>query len=234
MARKKSKANYFTKETEEYIVKYNISTDSEYRAKIFTDHIYLPFYKLAENIIHTFKFYYTDVEQIEDLKHEIVTVLLEEKIMKFDPTNGAKAYSYFGTIVKRWLINYNNKNYKRLKQVGSFSDYEDSYDPSDPNETISKKTLGKFIDDWVEEMYEKIDTLFVKEQELRIADAVLTIFKTRSDLQMFKKKALYIYIREMTDCETPHLTRVISKLKEEFYKKYQKYYDIGLLDINAV
>lgn len=234
MARKKSKANYFTKETEEYIVKYNTSVDHEYRAKIFTDHIYFPFYKLAENIIHTFKFYYTDVEQIEDLKHEIVTVLLEEKIMKFDPTNGAKAYSYFGTIVKRWLINYNNKNYKRLKQVGSFSDYEDSYDPSDPNETINKTTLGKFIDDWVEEMYEKIDTLFVKEQELRIADAVLTIFKTRSDLQMFKKKALYIYIREMTDCETPHLTRVISKLKEEFYKKYQKYYDIGLLDINAV
>ena len=90
------------------------------------------------------------------------------------------------------------------------------------------------MDDWVDEMYEKIDTIFVKEQELKIADAVLTIFKTRSDLQMFKKKALYIYIREMTDCETPHLTRVISKLKEEFYNKYQKYYDIGLLDINAV
>ena len=84
MARAKSKANYFTKETEEYIKKYNVSTDTVYRAKIFTDHIYLPFYKLAENIIHTFKFYYTDVEQIEDLKHEIVSVLLEEKIMKLD------------------------------------------------------------------------------------------------------------------------------------------------------
>ena len=92
MPRKKSKANYFTKETEDYIVKYNTSTDDEYRAKIFTDHIYLPFYKLSENIIHTFKFYYTDVEQIEDLKHEVVTVLLEEKIMKFDPTNGAKTF----------------------------------------------------------------------------------------------------------------------------------------------
>jgi len=234
MARKKSKANYFTKETEEYIVKYNTSTDSVYRAKIFTDHIYLPFYKLAENIIHTFKFYYTDVEQIEDLKHEIVTVLLEEKIMKFDPTNGAKAYSYFGTIVKRWLINYNNKNYKRLKQIGSFSDYEQSYDPSEPNEQVSKKSLSKFIDDWVEEMYEDIDLNFTKDQERKIADAVLTIFKTRSDLQMFKKKALYIYIREMTDCETPHLTRVISTLKELFYDKYQKYYDLGLLDIKAV
>ena len=42
MARKRAKANYFTKETEDYIVKYNESTDQEYRNKIFTDHIYLP------------------------------------------------------------------------------------------------------------------------------------------------------------------------------------------------
>ena len=142
MPRKKSKANYFTSETEEYIKLYNTSTDDEYRAKIFTDHIYLPFYKLAENIIHTFKFYYTDVEKIEDLKHEIVSVLLEEKIMKFDPTNGAKAYSYFGTIVKRWLINYNNKNYKRLKQIGSFSDIEESYDNTINYESSKGITLA--------------------------------------------------------------------------------------------
>ena len=76
MARKRAKANYFTKETEDYINKYNNSTDVTYRNKIFTDHIYLPFYKLAENIIHTFKFYYTDVDKIEDLKHELVSVLL--------------------------------------------------------------------------------------------------------------------------------------------------------------
>lgn len=230
MARKRAKANYFTKETEEYIVKYNNSTDSDYRAKIFTDHIYLPFYKLAENIIHTFKFYYTDVEQIEDLKHEIVTVLLEEKIMKFDPTNGAKAYSYFGTIVKRWLINYNNKNYKRLKQMQSFSGIESSYEhDTDDVDTTGKITLSTFIDTWVDIMYEQIDLLFEKESELRIADAVLTIFKTRNDIDIFKKKALYIYIREMTDCETPHLTKVISKLKEEFYDRYQNLYDQGML-----
>ena len=230
MARKKSKANYFTSETEEYIKKYNTSLDQEYRNKIFTDHIYLPFYKLAENIIHTFKFYYTDVDQIEDLKHEIVSVLLEEKIMKFDPDNGAKAYSYFGTIVKRWLINYNNKNYKKLKQIGSFSDIEDSYeDDSADIQSPSAITLSKFIDLWIEEVYEDIDTFFVKEQEIKIADAVLTIFKTRHDLEIFKKKALYIYIREMTECDTPQLTKVITVLKNLFREKYQIYYDNGLL-----
>lgn len=231
MARKKSKNNYFTKETEEYIVKYNISTDSDYRAKIFTEHIYFPFYKLAENIIHTFKFYYTDVEQIEDLKHEVVSMLLEEKIMKFDPTNGAKAYSYFGTIVKRWLINYNNKNYKKLKQIGSFDDMEESYEGGMNIKLPGGITLSQFLDMWVEKTYDNLDELFLKESEKQIADAVLTIFKTRNDLEIFKKKALYIYIREMTDCETPHLTKVISVLKDDFYNIYLKYYEKGSIVI---
>ena len=209
MARKRAKANYFTRETEEYIVRFNESEDQDYRSKIFTDHIYYPFYKLAENIIHTFKFYYTDVDKIEDLKHEIVSVLYEEKIMKFDPTNGAKAYSYFGTIVKRWLINYNNKNYKKLKQIGQFADMEDSYKQAYAVDHAYGKTLSDFIDIWVDETYLIIDDLFIKEQDKKIADAVLTIFKTRHDLDIFKKKALYIYIREMTDCDTPNLTKVI-------------------------
>jgi len=230
MPRKKSKANYFTSETEDYIVKYNESTDDTYRNKIFTDHIYYPFYKLAENIIHTFKFYYTDVDQIENLKHEIVSILLEQKIMKFDPTNGAKAYSYFGTIVKRWLINYNNKNYKKLKKIGQFSDIEDSYDDDSfllEETTRYTITLGAFIDKWVAEMYEELDEMFVKEIEKKIADAVLTIFKTRNDLEVFRKKALYIYIREITNCETPLLTRVVTILKEDFYSKYLKLYENG-------
>jgi hypothetical protein len=232
MARKRSQANYFTKETEEYIVKYNTSEDNEYRNRIFTEHIYLPFYKLAENIIHTFKFYYTDVDQIEDLKHEIVAVLLEEKIMKFDPTNGAKAYSYFGTIVKRWLINYNNKNYKRLKQVGSFSDFEESY--YDEEDTISAKsiTLSTFMNHWVDDMYSNLDELFSKDSEKQIADAVLTIFKNRNDIEIFKKKALYIYIREITDSDTPQLTKVINTLKQDFREKYMILYDQGLVTNN--
>lgn len=232
MARKRAKANYFTKETEEYIVKYNNSTDQDYRNKIFTEHIYLPFYKLSENIIHTFKFYYTDVDKIEDLKHELVSVLLEEKIMKFDPTNGAKAYSYFGTIVKRWLINYNNKNYKKLKKIGNFQDIEESYEEDLNLDKPSSKTLSNFIDEWVEHMYDNLDDMFLKPEDKKIADAVLTIFKKRHDLDMFKKKALYIYIREMTDCDTPKLTKVVTVLKEDFKKNYQKLYDLGYLTNN--
>lgn len=231
MARKKSSNNYFTKETEDYIVKYNLSENQDYRNDIFTKHIYYPFYKLAENIIHTFKFYYTDVDQIEDLKHEVVSMLLEEKIMKFDSTHGAKAYSYFGTIVKRWLINYNNKNYKKLKRIGSFEDMEESYENSVGKVDSTGLTLQQFLDIWVDKADNELEGMFTKESERRIADAILTIFRKRYDIDMFKKKALYIYVREMTDCETPHLTKVVSILKEDFYKLYGEYSENDRLQI---
>ena len=107
--RKKSK-NYFTQETEDAIVLYNNTSDPEIRSKIYERDIHYAFFKLTENIIHTFKFYHTEVEKLEHLQHEIITFLLS-KIHLFDPLKGAKAYSYFGTIVKRWLILYNTKNY---------------------------------------------------------------------------------------------------------------------------
>jgi hypothetical protein len=161
-------------------------------------------------------------------------MLYEEKIMKFDPTNGAKAYSYFGTIVKRWLINYNNKNYKKLKQIGSFDDIEESYDQVIDLDSPSGKTLSNFMNAWIDSIYMKIDDMFIKDTDIQIADAVLTLFRTRHDLDIFKKKALYIYIREMTDCETPQLTKVITVLKEDFKENYQKLYDQGLLSQNNI
>ena len=233
--RKKSK-NYFTQETEDYIVLYNsldAVEDEEQRSKIYERYIHYAFFKLTQNIIHTFKFYHTEVENLEHLQHEIITFLLS-KIHLFDPSRGAKAYSYFGTIVKRWLINYNNKNYKKLKQIGSFDDMEESYEGSMNVTLPGGITLSQFLDMWVEKTYDSLDDLFVKDSEKRIADAVLTIFKTRNDLDIFKKKALYIYIREMTDCETPHLTKVISILKDDFYDIYLKYHEKGKIIIKEL
>ena len=231
MGRKKSKANYFTQETEDAIVAYNNSNDHVFRDRIFSDKIYFPLYKLAENIIHTFKFYYTDVDDLEDLKLEIVSLLVEEKLHMFDPTRGAKAFSYFGTIVKRHLINYNNKNYKRLKQLTTMDSWEGSYDLNTPEIHPNAITLKQVFDEYIEDMYEKLDELFTKEEDKQIADAVLTLFRKRNDLDIFKKKALYIYIREITGTETPYLTKVINILKGEFYTTYNELNEKGLIDL---
>ena len=227
MVKAQNSNNYFTQETEDAIVRYNATSDPVLRNRIFTQEIYYPLYKLTENIIHTFKFYYTDVNDIEDLKLEVISMLVEEKLHRFDPSVGAKAYSYFGTIIKGWLINYNNKNYKKLKQVGSFEEMEESYEVDLTDQDARLIPLAKVVDIFVEMSYENLEEIFPKQQEQEVADAILTLFKTRYDLEIFKKKALYIYIREMTDCETPILTKVINRLKEEFYDILTKHQDAG-------
>lgn len=217
MARRKKGINYFTADTEKWIVEYNNSTDPVYRAEVFTKHIYYPFYKLVENIIHTFKLRdYTDVGNLEDLKHDVVTILLEEKIMKFDPSNGAKAYSYFGTIVKRWLINYNAQNYKKVKRDYSIDNIDLIEEEPEIYTTLNELKLSDLITNWILSCYSTLQRDFQDPSEKKVADAVLTIFNTRKSINVFKKKALYIYIREITDCDTPTITSVISKLRKNY------------------
>lgn len=167
--------------------------------------------------------WYTDLDTIEDLKCYLVKMLWEEKISGFNPENGAKAYSYFGTIVKRWLIANNKKNFKKLKQSGDLEEHTGYYEIDEKLNVDSQISLSNFIDMFVERIYLDMNNLFQKEQDKKIADAVLTVFKVRQSLDNFKKKALYIYIREMTDCDTSSLTRVVSKLKGEFYQQYSEY-----------
>ena len=150
------KKRYFTKETEQAIVRYNRSSDSHERSEIYAEWIHWPFYKLTENIIHTFKFYYTDgVENLEDLQHEIITFLLS-KIHLFNPDNGAKAYSYFGTIVKRWLIVYNQKNYKKKIQnvnvldLNSYSNQDSSTPGFISSQRMENELKTIMVDDNVE------------------------------------------------------------------------------------
>ena len=69
--RPKSK-NYFTQDTEDAIVLYNNTECSEIRSKIYDKEIHYAFFKLTQNIIHTFKFYHTEVENLEHLQHEII------------------------------------------------------------------------------------------------------------------------------------------------------------------
>lgn len=226
--------NYFTQATEDAIVKYNNTNDFALKNKIYNEEIHYAFFKLTQNIIHTFKFYHTEVENIEDLQHEIITFLLS-KIHLFDPTRGAKAFSYFGTIVKRWLILYNEKNYK--KKVTSVpitilnDDITESYtieENNSPSDKLSHNDkLSLFMDLYVEYCTTNIFTLFPKEEEAKIADAILELFRKRDHLTIFNKKALYIYIREIIDVKTPRITKISTKLNNIFKTNYIFYLEYG-------
>ena len=110
--KKKTKNYYFHQGTEKAIIRYNISDDPILKNKIYNEHIAAAFDKLAENIFHTFKFYYFDVSSIE-VKHEVVSFLVMN-MHKFKEGKG-KAFSYFSIVAKNYLILNNNKNYKMGK-----------------------------------------------------------------------------------------------------------------------
>ena len=225
--RKKSK-NYFTQDTENAIVLYNNTEDFKLRSTIYQNEIHYAFFKLTENIIHTFKFYHTEVSNLEHLQHEIITFLLS-KIHLFDPTKGAKAYSYFGTIVKRWLILYKTKNYnKKIKKVPVDNLTKDGSGYTyDMDSGKLQDDLSKYIDLFVAHTSENIYELFPKKNDAQIADAILELFRKRETIEVFNKKALYIYIREMVDVKTPKITKIADKLHNIFKSKYVFYLENG-------
>lgn len=231
MPRKKSKKNYFTQDTEDAIVLYNSTSDTDEKSKIYQARIHYPFFKLTENIIHTFKFYYTEVDDIEHLQHEVICFLLS-KIDKFDPTRGAKAYSYFGTIAKRYLILSNQKNYKKRIDKAPVDELfkDDTYSYSIEDGGTPKDQLSQYIDLFVEYCSENIYELFPKGNDAQIADAILELFRKREEIDVFNKKALYIYIREMVDVKTPKITKIANQLYSVFKDNYIFYLDNGYVE----
>jgi hypothetical protein len=218
---------YFTQDTENAINEYNSTTDFELKDKIYRERIHYAFFKLTENIIHTFKFYYTEVDNIQDLQHEVITFLLS-KIHLFNPAKGAKAFSYFGTIAKRYLIITNTKNYKKRVDKAPIEEIESNEDFSYRiDEGSSQDRLSNFLDEYVEHCTNNIYVLFPKETDAQIADAILELFRKREDIDVFNKKALYIYIREIIDAKTPKITKIADKLYNIFKQHYYFYLENG-------
>ena len=229
MAKKKSTQKiYFIDDTELAILEYLRSDDLVLRNKIYNERIHYPFYKLAENLIHTFKFYYTEVDDLEDLKHEVITFFLE-KLHYFKEGHG-KAFSYFSIIGKNYLILYNNKNY--VKKKGKADPLEADTDNEILMEFDRQEVRGEkveFLDLYVKFMGIQIFDVFKKEEELKVADAILEVFRRRDNLEIFNKKAIYIYIREITGIETPTITKVVKIMRNYFNKYYSEFLERGYI-----
>jgi len=226
--KKKPKNYYFDQVVENAIIRYNKSDDARLKNVIYNDHISYAFDKLAENIIHTFKFYYFDVPS-EQVKHEVVSFLVMN-MHKFKEGKG-KAFSYFSIVAKNYLILHNNKNYKNYK----IHDKMDVLDySSNIKETQTKSHVANFNKDYVTEMLdyweENLTNIFRRQKDILVADAVLEMFRRRENIENFNKKALYILIREMTGSKTQHITRIVNVMKKYNVQLLREFQNTGQLD----
>src|SRR5210317_2484554 len=230
MPRKRKNRIYFTQDTQDAIIEYNNSNDPIVKNQIYKDRIQYPFEKLAENILNTFKFSYFDVPK-EDVQKEVVAILIQ-KIHMFKEGKG-KAFSYFSIVAKNYLILNNNSNYKRYKKTDLLSQMPETWNPEND---FYHEQKGNEFDEFKELMLEYWDKnltkVFTKKRDIQIADAILELFRRSQFIENFNKKHLYLLIREMTDCKTHYITKVVNVMKTHQKKMLNEYLDYGELRDN--
>jgi hypothetical protein len=227
MPRKKKSKQYFTLDTEEAIIAYNKSTSQREKNDLYKNRIQYPFEKLAENILNTFKFSYFDVSK-QDVQMEVVSTLIE-KIHMFQEGKG-KAFSYFSIVAKNHLILKNNGNYKRFKKTALLSEMPESWNPPDDfHQTQFGEELNEFKELMLKYWDINLTRVFTKKRDIQIADAVLELFRRSQHIENFNKKHLYLLIREMTDCKTHYITKVVNEMKKHQTQMLNDYFDTGMI-----
>ena len=226
----KTKRMYFGPEVDLAIIRYNACDCSIERSKIYQREIRAAFEKLVENIIHTFKFYYTDGQTIQQVQHEVVSFLVE-KLPKFKQDNG-KAFSYFSIVAKNYCILKNKNNYKKLTshdRIDLSSEINLEYIPDD---TEREDNLSDFVDRFVNYWDENLEATFTKRNDKVLAGAIVTLFEKREKIELFNKKALYIYIREMSDANTQQITKMVKVMRDKYKSMYMDYLQLGTIPKN--
>jgi hypothetical protein len=220
---------YFTRDTEQGIIEYNMATESVEKNRIYNEKIQYAFEKIAENVYNTFKFSYSDVSPLEVQKQAISHMVAN--IDKFEAGKG-KAFSYFSIVAKNWFILDNNNNYRRFKKHIEICEH-----PSDSGEfviepehqkrdTEVKEFIGLMVDFWDN----NVNKYFTKSRDLEIANAVIEIFRNSGRIDVFNKKALYLYIRDIAGCQTQHITKVINRMKAAQKEIADQYFSRGTIN----
>ena len=226
--RNKKEKIYFSKKTEEAIIEYNKEVDNIKRNEIYESKIKYSFEKLVENIFNTFKFTYFDNSPLE-IQKETVSHLVSN-IHKFEAGKG-KAFSYFSIVAKNYLIFHNNNNYKRYNQHVDISDTPSESSVCLQTEDAHHKDVQtqEFMKLLVAYWEKNITKIFTKAKDLNIAYAVIELFRNCDRIENFNKKTLYLYIRELSNCKTQQITKIINKMKTYQNVIVKNYCNNGLI-----
>ena len=224
MPRPRTQKIYFGEEQEKAVVNYLESTDEAEKNKIFNEYLREPLIIMVESIIRRYKLYRKDME-FEEIHNDTMSFLIT-KINKFDPTANYKAYSYFGTICKNYLMGAIQKDTKEQNRQISYDDISSSIEDNvelsytmdeyaiDYRDVIVKLTID------LEEFIENED---LTENEQKLGYALLEIFGNFDkifqvgDGNKFNKNLILLSLREMTSLSTKEIRISI--------KKYRKLYD---------
>jgi DNA-directed RNA polymerase specialized sigma24 family protein len=217
---------YFTQVHEDAIVEYCLEhTTFKRRSQLYEDLIQPAFSEMVDKIVYTYRF--TTLPNIDELRDDC-KVWLTTILAKYDPNRGSKAFSYFSVITKNWFIHQVKKNSKRARRevdfdlvAGEVYDkvmmVEDEYHHRQEQKEFWEQ-LWSEIESW--------DSKQMSENEKKVYDAVKILLNSIEDIEIFNKKAVYLYLRELTGLSTKQIVSQLNKMRKK-YRVFRSDWDNG-------
>lgn len=227
-------------ENEEYAMLLFLSARTQHdRTLIFNQHLKNAFTKLVESIIRTYGLHDKDEgfdEQFNDSLSFIMT-----KIENFTPGRigksgkPVKAYSYFGTITKRYLISKLKDKYEEKLKSTSYEDIsyelnEDerySYRIDDEHNIHDKQFfigLGEAIKKQMDNNNMKQNDIIIGKTIVELLDRWDSIFDDKGNHKgsvKFNKNLILLYLREITGLQPKDIRKSLKNFKK-VYNNYKK------------
>jgi hypothetical protein len=209
---------YFDKEHELAIVQYAKSGDLKEKTDLYVKLIQPAFNEMVDKIVYTYKF--NNLPNIDYLKDDC-KIWLTTILDKYDPNKGSKAFSYFSVITKNWFIHKAKKNLKTSKREvpledalrGSQSHFVVDTNPYERNR--EKKEFWSALIFFIKEA-QKNDAIMKNENDQRVMSSIEYMLENIDKIEIMNKKAIYLYLREMTGLTTKQLTPTLRKIKVHY------------------
>ena len=225
--RSKNSKQYFTKDHEEAIIRYVATQDLRERTILYEKWIGPAFSEMVDKICYTYNF--TNLSNVDELREEC-KIWLTTILDKYDATRGKKAFSYFSVITKNWFIHKVKKQQKqkiRETDIDSVPMQTQLDHMSTTNQYMPQRMEMEFWNLLWQEM-ESWDVETMRGNERKVYEAVKILLSNPDDIEIFNKKAIYLYLREITGLNTKQVVNNLNKMRKR-YRTFKGKWDQGEL-----
>ena len=225
--KKRKKNYYFTQDHEKAIIRYARTNCSRERTELYIEYIGPAFNEMVDKIVFTYKF--TTLPNIDSLRDEC-KIWLMTILDKYDPTRGSAAFSYFSVITKNWFIHKVKRQQKQNKREVDLNNISKSYEEQYLSTEESYLTHREESEFW-RTFYEELrswDASQMKENDLKVYKAIVILFESKDDIDIFNKKAIYLYLREITGLNTKQIVNSLKKFRKRYYN-FKQDWDVGAI-----
>jgi hypothetical protein len=227
--RKPTQENYFDVREELAVIDYLTATSFEEKNKIYNNFLRKPLDKMISSIIRRYKLYRKNMDFYEI--HIDTHSFLMTKIDKFKPSKEKKAYSYFGTICKNYLMGQIIKDQKETNRKISYEDI--SYDLENSNDfsyNIENDSIDAttIIKNFLIELDEFLKQSNLSENEIKLGYALYELFDNYNEVfigndnNKFNKNVVLLSLREMTNLSTKEIRSSMKKFKTIYFSLIEK------------